>query len=176
MFLHYIICKLKEHKKDKFHKMKGSNQSFSKLHLNGQWCVLRPPCCASSVTFHRGHRGSRSSGSRAGWTGCISVQRLLCPDGHGQGNSPQKGSKLILQRNLLWLELHGKTRLPDWKTAGSAKAGQGASAGFNMEMCLWAELDGCVRREGEVGQRDRKRKGKREIGRQSLARLIRLRL
>lgn len=122
------------------------------------WCIL-----TSAGWPFRGHRGRRTSGSGAGWTSCISLQRLLSPDGPGQGNSPQKGWKLILQRNLLWLDLHEESPQLTNRICLSGrrlvlpKVGQDASAGFNMEIWLWAELLGHVRGEGEVLGRERER-------------------
>lgn len=85
--------------------MNQFNHSLSEpFNLNGGAFQHQP--AVSAGWSLRGHRGSRTSGSGAGWTSCISLQRLLSPDGRGQGNSPQKGSKLIPQRNLLWLDLH----------------------------------------------------------------------
>lgn len=83
------------------HEMQQLKHSFSELfHQNGQLCVLRSGCCVSMVTF----QGPELAGLAAP---CL--QHPLGPDGQGRGNSPQKGSTLILQRNLLWLDLHAKT-------------------------------------------------------------------
>lgn len=116
-------------------KMQQLKHSFSKLfHWNGQLCILWSGCCVSRVTF----QGPELAGLAAPW-----LQHPLGPDGQGQGNSPQKGSSLILQRNLLWLDLHGKT---PQRTNCSCLGGRDDSA------CFKVSYDG---RGGEVVGRER---------------------